>query len=91
MELQDGAIKCEPPHKNRDMLLERNKCLKRYFLDAVVHKMVKVEYAKFSTNIEDFTENNSIPDMTVMDPNSLVVHALFKPFFGSYRLGTCII
>lgn len=40
--------------KNREISLERNKCLKMYFLDAIERRKVNVEYAKLSTNEEDF-------------------------------------
>ncbi|GFY94244.1 Ku80 family protein [Actinidia rufa] len=57
-----------PPHRDEEIMLERNKCLKRYFEDLEERNKAMIECGKFSTKMRQFSDVDSIQGRWTMDP-----------------------
>ena len=67
MEWLNGGVNHIEPHKDKEISNERAKCLKRYFSNPDDRRVVNIEFAKFSTLMDKFSEHDSIHDRAVMD------------------------
>ncbi|GFS29134.1 hypothetical protein Acr_00g0005490 [Actinidia rufa] len=57
-----------PPHRDEEIMLEKNKCLKRYFEDPEERNKAMIECGKFSTKMRPFSDVDSIQGRWTMDP-----------------------
>ncbi|KAF1888760.1 hypothetical protein Lal_00036802 [Lupinus albus] len=64
------APKRHAPHKDEEISVERNKCLKKLFRNDEDRKQVSLEYANFSSKSSSFDSFDSIENMWILDPKS---------------------
>ncbi|GAV60249.1 LOW QUALITY PROTEIN: DUF659 domain-containing protein/Dimer_Tnp_hAT domain-containing protein, partial [Cephalotus follicularis] len=76
-----------PPHKDKEINLERTKCIKKYFPNLEEHNKVNMEYAEFVGKNGDFRDFNSIENWYVMDPKAWwVLHGACAPMLQTIAL-----
>ncbi|KAK5772292.1 hypothetical protein PVK06_048574 [Gossypium arboreum] len=76
-----------PPHKDVEILEERNKCLKRYFPSTKERKMVFQEFARFLGALNIFDSFDSLQDRWLLDPKSwCLVHGALIPLLQNLAL-----
>ena len=65
-----GAPNRVAPHQDEEISTERNKCLRRYFPDPEDRKKVSIEFSRFSSAADVFSNFDSIEDRWELDPKS---------------------
>lgn len=69
-----------PPHKDLEIVAERNKCMRRYFPNAEERRMANLEYARFSGAMDAFSEHDSLHDRGEIDAKSWwLIHGVSAP------------
>ena len=58
-----------PPHKDKEISIERDKCLKRYLPDTLEMRMAITEFANFSAGYQDFVDQDALELRGIMEPN----------------------
>ncbi|KAH1198446.1 hypothetical protein GmHk_18G052024 [Glycine max] len=76
-----------PPHQDMELIRERLKCFKRFFLDVDVRRKVNIEFANFSDGREGFDDLDSLNDRGQMDPKAWwLVHGINAPILQKVAL-----
>ncbi|KAH7691827.1 Ribonuclease H-like protein [Dioscorea alata] len=69
------------PHRDAEILEERNKCLRRYFPSNEKRNMIFQEYARFSRALDTFESFDSLQDRWNLEPKSWwLVHGSSTPY-----------
>ncbi|KAF5180325.1 hAT transposon superfamily [Thalictrum thalictroides] len=58
-----------PPHKDKEISDERQKCFEKYFPSILERREANTEFAKFSAAMREFASSDSISDRGHMDPD----------------------
>ncbi|WCJ28816.1 hypothetical protein M5689_010488 [Euphorbia peplus] len=66
-----GGVGRVAPHNDKEIIVKRNKCFRRYFPNGEDRRKVLIEFAKFSSMHEQFGDFDSINDRSEMDPSYL--------------------
>ncbi|XP_020266352.1 uncharacterized protein LOC109841825 [Asparagus officinalis] len=58
----------QTPYQDEEISSERSKCLRRYYPNADERRTVNLEYARFSTVLDTFSDPDALADRGLMDP-----------------------
>ncbi|KAG6470489.1 hypothetical protein ZIOFF_071562 [Zingiber officinale] len=74
-----------PPH--RGIEISRKRCIERYYSNSSERKNVNEDFASFSAVIDDFSDNDSMCDRSLMSPTKWwVIHGVSTPTLQSLAL-----
>ncbi|KAJ7971487.1 Dimer_Tnp_hAT domain-containing protein [Quillaja saponaria] len=76
-----------PPHMDIEIAIERNKCLRKYFLNSDDRKMATMEYARFSGRQDIFGDFDSLQDRWSLEPKAWwLVYGVSTPLLQKVAL-----